>query len=89
MTAVEILAIRSSLTIIVWRASNMLIAEVGCNHKGDFAIAKEMIMMAAQFCRADVVKFQKRTNKKLLSDAEYNAPHPNPAFSYGNVWGAP
>ena len=27
----------------------MLIAEVGCNHKGDFAIAKEMIAMASNF----------------------------------------
>ena len=65
----------------------MLIAEVGCNHKGDLDIAKEMIMIAAQFCQADVVKFQKRTNKELLTEAEYNAPHPNPAFSYGDSYG--
>lgn len=64
-----------------------IIAEIGCNHKGDMSIAKEMIMTAATYCKADVVKFQKRNNKELLSDAEYNAPHPNPANSYGQTYG--
>lgn len=36
-----------------------IIAEIGCNHKGDMAIAKEMIMTAATYCKADVVKFRK------------------------------
>ena len=36
------------------------IAEIGCNHKGDMSIAKELIMTAATYCKADVVKFQKR-----------------------------
>ncbi|WP_101689694.1 N-acetylneuraminate synthase family protein [Dysgonomonas massiliensis] len=65
-----------------------IIAEIGCNHKGDMEIAKEMIMVAASFCKADVVKFQKRNNKELLSDEEYNAPHPNPGNSYGATYGA-
>ena len=39
-----------------------IIAEIGCNHKGDFEIAKEMIKMAKIFCDADIVKFQKRNN---------------------------
>ena len=40
-----------------------IIAEIGCNHKGDMAIAKEMIMTAATYCKADVVKFVSiRTN---------------------------
>lgn len=65
-----------------------IIAEIGCNHKGDMVIAKEMIMVAASFCKADVVKFQKRNNKELLSDEEYNAPHPNPGNSYGATYGA-
>ena len=64
-----------------------IIAEIGCNHKGDIQIAKEMIVTAASFCKADVVKFQKRNNKELLSLEEYNAPHPNPANSYGNTYG--
>lgn len=64
-----------------------VIAEIGCNHKGDMAIAEEMIITAAKYCKVDVVKFQKRCNKELLSDEEYNAPHPNPANSYGETYG--
>jgi len=63
------------------------IAEIGCNHCGDFETALEMIRVAAQFCRADVVKFQKRTPRELLTEEEYNAPHPNPANSYGATYG--
>lgn len=58
--------------------SPKIIAEIGCNHKGDMVIAKEMIMTAATYCKADVVKFQKRCNKELLTPEEYNAPHPHP-----------
>ena len=29
-----------------------IIAEIGCNHKGDMSIAKEMIMTAATYCKA-------------------------------------
>ena len=65
-----------------------IIAEIGCNHKGDMSIAKELIMTAALFCKADVVKFQKRCNKELLTEDEYNTPHPNPANSYGDTYGA-
>ncbi|WP_379968505.1 N-acetylneuraminate synthase family protein [Epilithonimonas sp. UC225_85] len=65
-----------------------IIAEIGCNHKGDMQIAKELIKTAALFCKADVAKFQKRTNTELLSEAEYNTPHPNPANSYGDTYGA-
>lgn len=65
-----------------------IIAEIGCNHKGDMAIAKELIMTAASYCKVDVVKFQKRCNTELLSPEEYNAPHPNPNNSYGPTYGA-
>lgn len=64
-----------------------IIAEIGCNHKGDMETAKEMIITAALFCKVDVVKFQKRNNKELLSEKEYNAPHPNPSNSYGETYG--
>lgn len=64
-----------------------IIAEIGCNHKGDMNIAKEMIMTVATYCKADVVKFQKRCNKELLTPEEYNAPHPNPINSYGATYG--
>ncbi len=64
-----------------------VIAEIGCNHKGEMSIAREMIMTAAIFCKADVVKFQKRCNKELLTKEEYNAPHPHPENSYGPSYG--
>jgi N-acetylneuraminate synthase len=64
-----------------------VVAEIGCNHKGDIEIAKEMIKVAKIFCEADVVKFQKRSNKELLTEEQYNAPHPNPANSYGDTYG--
>lgn len=65
-----------------------IIAEIGCNHKGDMQIAKELINMAKIFGNANAVKFQKRNNKELLTEAQYNAPHPNPANSYGDTYGA-
>ncbi|HET7734314.1 MAG TPA: N-acetylneuraminate synthase family protein, partial [Paludibacter sp.] len=65
----------------------LIIAEIGCNHKGDMLIAKEMIKTASEFCKADVVKFQKRNNRELLSNNEYNLPHPNPTNSYGATYG--
>jgi sialic acid synthase len=64
-----------------------VIAEVGCNHKGDMQIAKEHIVTAALFCKVDVVKFQKRNNKELLTEEQYNAPHPVPENSYGATYG--
>lgn len=64
-----------------------LIAEIGCNHKGDMLIAKEMIQTAATYCKANVVKFQKRNVIELLTEDEYNAPHPNPNHAYGESYG--
>ncbi|MFK7833703.1 MAG: N-acetylneuraminate synthase family protein [Winogradskyella sp.] len=65
-----------------------VIAEIGCNHKGDINIAKELIKMAKIFCNVDAVKLQKRNNKELLTEEQYNAPHPNPVNSYGDTYGA-
>lgn len=65
-----------------------IIAEIGCNHKGDMQIAREMIVTAAMYCKADIVKFQKRCNRELLTPEEYNAPHPNPYNAYGATYGA-
>ena len=62
-----------------------VIAEIGCNHMGKIEIAKEMIETAALFCKVDAVKFQKRCNKELLTEEQYNAPHPNPENSYGKT----
>ena len=65
----------------------MVIAEIGCNHKGEMNIAKELLLISSQ-CGAEVAKFQKRNNKELLTEEQYNAPHPNPMHSYGNSYGA-
>ena len=67
-----------------------VIAEVGCNHKGEMNIAHELIRTASQFCNVDTVKFQKRTPKELTNE-EYNSPHPNMINSYSmesteNIW---
>jgi len=64
-----------------------IIAEIGCNHKGDVTVAKEMIHIAKVFCNADFVKFQKRNPKELLSDKQYNSPHPVAYHSYGATYG--
>lgn len=71
----------------------VIIAEIGCNHKGDMNIAHKMIKLLGTFrllnenSYIDIVKFQKRTNKELLSPEEYNAPHPHPENSYGKTYG--
>ena len=64
-----------------------IIAEIGCNHKGDMEIAFELIKLAKE-CGADVAKFQKRNSKELLTEEQYNSPHPNPYNSYGETYGA-
>jgi len=73
------------------KASNRevkVIAEIGCNHQGKMEIAREMIINAANFCKVDVVKFQKRNPKECLTKEEYNAPHPVPYNSFGPTYGA-
>lgn len=64
-----------------------VIAEAGCNHMGDMEVAKELIQTAALFCKADAIKFQKRSNRDLLTPEQYDAPHPNPVNSYGETYG--
>ncbi len=64
-----------------------VVAEIGCNHMGDLETAKELIRVAAQFCGADSVKFQKRNPKELLTPEQYDSPHPIPANSYGATYG--
>ena len=64
-----------------------VIAEIGCNHKGEFETALEMIKIAKIFCDADIVKFQKRNNRELLTKEQYDQPHPNPYNSYGATYG--
>ncbi|MBQ9528446.1 MAG: N-acetylneuraminate synthase family protein, partial [Fretibacterium sp.] len=71
----------------------VVIAEVGCNHMGDMSIAHKMIQILgtmrlfSETSAIDVIKFQKRENRELLSPAEYAAPHPVPHNSYGRTYG--
>ena len=51
-------------------------------------MTRRKLAKAKFFCNADSVKFQKRNNKELLTEDQYNAPHPNPANSYGDTYGA-
>jgi len=64
-----------------------IIAEIGCNHKGDMEIARELVKVAKIFGNADAVKFQKRSNKELLTRQQYEAPHPNLMHAYGDTYG--
>lgn len=66
----------------------VIIAEIGCNHKGNLKTAKEMVYIAKNFCRATVVKFQKRCIKESLTEEAYKAPHPTPYHAYGETYGA-
>ena len=63
-----------------------VISEIGCNHKGELEIAFKLIDLSKS-SGADVAKFQKRNNKELLTDSQYNSPHPNPINSYGDTYG--
>ena len=62
-----------------------LISEIGCNHRGEFETALRMISVSSEY--SDIIKFQKRNPKTLLSETEYNNPHPNPYHSYGSTYG--
>jgi len=64
-----------------------VIAEIGCNHKGEIEVAKELLSLAKE-AGADVGKFQKRNPRELLTKEQYDAPHPNPDNSFGSTYGA-
>lgn len=64
-----------------------LIAEIGCNHMGDFELAKKFIDVAHTFCGINHVKFQKRNSRELLPATQYDAPHPVPENSFGSTYG--
>jgi len=65
----------------------IVIAEIGCNHRGELATAMDMVRVAARVCGVDVVKFQKRNPRECLTEEQYNAPHPVPANAYGATYG--
>lgn len=64
-----------------------IVAEIGCNHRGEIETARRMIQVAA-LCGVDVVKFQKRNPRECLTPEQYRAPHPVPANAYGPTYGA-
>ena len=64
-----------------------LVAEIGCNHQGKFKQALKMIDTIKNFCNVKYVKFQKRSPKELLSEKEFNSPHPKPYNSFGRTYG--
>lgn len=63
-----------------------VVAEIGCNHKGEMSIAKELLQLAKN-CNVKYAKFQKRNPKESLTAEQYNAPHPNASNSYGTTYG--
>lgn len=65
----------------------VLIAEIGCNHKGCIELAEEFIDTARNFCKVNVVKFQKRNAREVLTPEEYSLPHPVPMYSSGGTYG--
>lgn len=65
----------------------VVVSEIGCNHKGEFEIAKELIQLS-RTCKADYAKFQKRNSRELLTGEQYNHPHPVPYNAYGTTYGA-
>jgi sialic acid synthase len=63
-----------------------VIAEGGVNHNGDPRLAEELVRIAAN-CRADAVKFQKRTIHELLTRSALERPYLSPN-SLGATYGA-
>jgi sialic acid synthase len=62
-----------------------VIAEGGVNHNGDPRLAEELVRIAAD-CKADAVKFQKRTIDQLLTRAALERPYVH-ANSLGATYG--
>ena len=59
--------------------------QIGCNHKGEIKIAKNLMKVASE-SGVKIVKFQKRNNKELLTESQYNKPSKSNAFLWRNLW---
>ena len=66
-------------------AKPFVIAEIGHNHQGNIEKAIELIDIAAH-AGANAVKFQKRDNKTLFTEAFYNSPY-NSENAFGATYG--
>ena len=62
-----------------------VLAEGGVNHNGDPKLAEDLVRIAAD-CKADAVKFQKRTLHELLTRAAIEKPYVN-SNSLGATYG--
>ena len=62
-----------------------VVAEIGCNHCGNFDLCLKMIRAAAE-CGADAVKLQKRTNEELFTPAALAEPY-HSEHAYGPTYG--
>jgi N-acetylneuraminate synthase/sialic acid synthase len=62
-----------------------VIAEIGHNHQGDLAKARELFRRAKE-CGADAVKLQKRDNRSLFTAEMYARPYEN-ENSFGVTYG--
>jgi N-acetylneuraminate synthase/sialic acid synthase len=71
--------------IITDDSDPFIIAEIGSNHCGDFELAKQMIVKAAE-CGADAVKFQKRDNETMFTKIMLQMPYNND-FSVAPTYG--
>jgi sialic acid synthase len=62
-----------------------VIAEIGHNHQGDLAKARELFLRAKE-CGVDAVKLQKRDNRTLYTAAAYDKPYEH-ENSFGRTYG--
>lgn len=70
-----------------------LVAEVGCNHKGEMEIAKEMIKIAAIFVKQILLNSRRGTTESCLQKNSITLPTPilqihtaKHTVPIGNTW---
>ena len=62
-----------------------IIAEIGHNHQGSLEQAKELFRVAKE-CGVNAVKLQKRDNRRLYTEAQYNKVYDS-KNSFGKTYG--